>query len=418
MGDLRRAAELFDGPDPTLRAAARSVRGFRGGGEWMRIALRALRGGDVPVGSPPFGRLGVIKYGAAAVAAAVAMAACARLGVWPAGFAVGPLAFYAVEAQMVFLFPIALDGDRRPFVAARRLTVRAGGTVAVVRRVLPIASYMLLGGLGGRGFRRCWCVGCLAVCAWYERVRQQSPAAPPRVILAPPKNPLRGRWALLEVGATRPLLVRRERVEGFGLSSPTRLLYASDLHLGRRWNGRVPEQVLAAAASAEPHIVVLGGDLADVPAGLAPLAELVRGLTARSPVFAVAGNHDRRLGISLVRQAVERGGGGWLLCAAVPNGVSLSASNDADVLCGHDPAVFRSAAASGVRLVLAGHLHGGQCVLRSLPDGRLWPGCWVNRWTGLRFQSGACAMLVSRGCADTLPLRWNCRREVLLCELT
>jgi hypothetical protein len=78
--------------------------------------------------------------------------------------------FYAIEAQFVFLFPLALDGERTPFRAAWAWTRRAGGTLAVMRVVLPLAAVMLFGGLLGRGFVRCWCLGCLAVCLWYEAV--------------------------------------------------------------------------------------------------------------------------------------------------------------------------------------------------------------------------------------------------------
>jgi hypothetical protein len=50
-------------------------------------------------------------------------------------------------------------------------------------------------------------------------------------------------------------------------------------------------------------------------------------------------------------------------------------------------------------------------------NGMLYPGAWFFRWNGLQFLERSCMMLVSRGMADTLPLRWNCPREVLLCEL-
>src|SRR5262249_7134221 len=86
------------------------------------------------------------------------------------------------------------------------------------------------------------------------------------------------------------------------------------------------------------------------------------------------------------------------------------------VLCAHDPSLFPHAAAAGYPLVLAGHLHGGQCVLATRND-RLYPPAWVHRWHGLRFRAGDSQMLVSRGLADTLPVRFNCPREVLLCDL-
>ena len=63
----------------------------------------------------------------------------------------------------------ACDVDVR--ARARTLTVQAGGTWAVMRVVLPIAACMLGGGFAGRGFVRSWCLGCLAILCWYERLR-------------------------------------------------------------------------------------------------------------------------------------------------------------------------------------------------------------------------------------------------------
>jgi predicted MPP superfamily phosphohydrolase len=230
----------------------------------------------------------------------------------------------------------------------------------------------------------------------------------------------------LEIGASKPLLIREERVQGFGLASPLRILYASDLHLGWAWTRSLVEELELGVERARPDLLLLGGDLADRPGGLAALRTMTRRLAARVPVWAIAGNHDRLLGARSVRAAVEETGGRWLedsrLELGGARGVIIEGALRAGgtaagrVLCAHDPAVFPRAAAAGYRLVLAGHLHGGQCVLGSR-DGRLYPGAWFNRWTGLRFESSGSTLLVSRGAGDTLPLRWNCPREALLCEI-
>jgi predicted MPP superfamily phosphohydrolase len=67
--------------------------------------------------------------------------------------------------------------------------------------------------------------------------------------------------------------------------------------------------------------------------------------------------------------------------------------------------------------VFAGHLHGGQCVL-AMHRERLYPAAWFYRWHGLRFAEGRAVLLVSRGAGDTLPIRFNCPREVILCTIT
>ncbi len=164
---LTQAALLYDSC-PALQQAALKVRGFGGGAEWMRLGLTVLRGTPPEFVGPA--RIGWLKYIAATAAAAtwVVFALMLNAG-WIAPVAV--LIFYAVEAQMVFVFPAAIDGAERPFVKARALTLKAGGTLTVMSTVVPIAVSMLSGGFAGRGFIRSWCIGCLAVCVWYDRLQ-------------------------------------------------------------------------------------------------------------------------------------------------------------------------------------------------------------------------------------------------------
>jgi predicted MPP superfamily phosphohydrolase len=100
----------------------------------------------------------------------------------------------------------------------------------------------------------------------------------------------------------------------------------------------------------------------------------------------------------------------------IDGAITGAASNEPRVFCAHYPSVFPEAAAAGYRLVLAGHLHGGQCVLATR-GGKLYPAVWVHRWHGLRFVDRGATLLVSRGGGDTLPVRFNCPREVVVCEI-
>src|SRR6516225_5575308 len=108
---LARAAERYDAPGSPLRAAAAGAArgGFASGAQWMRLVLETLRGRPCPPTAFNYQRLGLIKYGlAGGVALLWAVAACAWHVPWLVPLAA--VAFYAVEAQMVFLFPLALDG--------------------------------------------------------------------------------------------------------------------------------------------------------------------------------------------------------------------------------------------------------------------------------------------------------------------
>jgi uncharacterized protein len=202
-----------------------------------------------------------------------------------------------------------------------------------------------------------------------------------------------------------------------------RVLYASDLHLGHWWTIGVAQQLYEAAQSTNPDVILLGGDLADDRMALPKLASCVAALVRIAPVHAIPGNHDARPGCARVRRAVVSAGGHWLPDRPVPGELRIdgtvdpSAAGGPRLLCAHFPNIFPAAVAAGYRLVLAGHLHGGQCVLATHRD-RLYPAVWLHRWHGLRFAERGATLLVSRGAADTFPFRFNCPREVILCAIS
>ncbi|MEA2709053.1 MAG: uncharacterized protein QOF78_1654 [Phycisphaerales bacterium] len=196
----------------------------------------------------------------------------------------------------------------------------------------------------------------------------------------------------------------------------------SDLHLGRPWTDPVAAEIVHAAQATQPDALLLGGDLVDTARGLDGLAAMIAPLSQMCPVYAIEGNHDRRVGVARVRTAVESAGGAWLHSARLGQirlEIEPQAAHDnaPRVLVAHDPRLFDRAADAGFNVVLAGHLHGGQCVLMTRRN-LLYPGAFFARYTGLRFARNRTTMFVSRGAADTLPLRFNCPREVILCSLS
>jgi predicted MPP superfamily phosphohydrolase len=405
---LRRAQAVFDDPSNRLASAAAGAwrGGFASGGQWMAAALEVLRGCLLPPPPRNLHYLGLVKYGLAGGAALLCVAAGLLLRT-PLVAALCVPVFYAVEAQMVFLFPLVLDGEPWPFRESLRWTRRAGGTLRVMGIVMPIAATMVFGGFLGRGFVRSWCTGCLAVCIWYEDLRGAARLEP------------RSHFPF-EFGSFRPLHVRREAV-ALGTPQPVRILYASDLHLGHWWTAPVGELLYAAAREAKPHLILLGGDLIDHRRALPDLHKTIGLLTSVAPVHAISGNHDDCLDPGELRAAILAAGGHWLpeqpIDAPIRIDGTLRAGAGPRILCAHYPSVFPDAVAAGYTLVLAGHLHGGQCVLGTQRD-RLYPACWIHRWHGLRFTDQGALLLVSRGAGDTFPFRFNCPREVILCEIT
>jgi len=209
-------------------------------------------------------------------------------------------------------------------------------------------------------------------------------------------------------------------------SDACRLLYVSDIHLRPARSENLCRQVIESARMSDVDILLLGGDLVDGPTELGSLRDLVAALCHVAPVFAVGGNHDSRVGINRVRDAVVTGGGHWIHAgtAQVAHGSRVIAisgpdatflpQGDFQVLCAHNPRVWKSSRRHGYDLILAGHLHGCQVVAfeyRGLlfPGAVFWPCCY------LRHQHGPTRLVVSRGVSDLVPIRWRCPREVVLC---
>lgn len=172
---LLERAEAFYDRSPALQLAARAAAldGFAGGARWMSLAIEELRGRAAPPREARWWAWGTFKYGLCAAACAPVLWICWGTGQW-GWSALCAVAFYALEAQMVFLFPALLDGSARPLSASRLWTRRAGGTVEVMTTVWRLAWTMILGGIAGRGAIRSWCLGCLAVAIWYEDLQRSA----------------------------------------------------------------------------------------------------------------------------------------------------------------------------------------------------------------------------------------------------
>lgn len=231
---------------------------------------------------------------------------------------------------------------------------------------------------------------------------------------------------MIEVGLKAPLHIREERLSRH--REACRVLYISDIHLRRRRSDAISRQVLDAVSRCTPDLVLLGGDLVDSPSELPALSELVERVCDTAPVLAVAGNHDRRVGIDRVADAVVSGGGGWihergarithdgrLITVAGPE-TTTRMDGDVRILCAHNPSIWKSSRDAGYDLVLAGHLHGFQLVAYEYRD-RLYPGAIFYPYCFLSHQSGSTRLVVSRGVSDLLPVRWMCPREVVLCHV-
>ena len=235
----------------------------------------------------------------------------------------------------------------------------------------------------------------------------------------------------LEIGLSHALHVREERLRAHPDSC--RLLYVSDIHLRNGRSDRLCRQIVDAAMSCRPQAILLGGDLLDRPSELGKVTALVRALDAVAPVLAIGGNHDNKIGLDRVREAVMQGGGHWIhdrvalvtyrgrvIAVSGPesHGPDHAAFVDGHVriLCAHNPSIWKRSRHVGYDLVLAGHLHGCQMVAFEYRD-RLFPGAIFYPYCFLRRLFGSSRLIVSRGVSDLVPIRWRCPREVVLCHV-
>lgn len=230
----------------------------------------------------------------------------------------------------------------------------------------------------------------------------------------------------LDIGLTRPLQIREERLNG--RPDACRVAYMSDIHLRPGRSAHLTNRVLEVVAQCVPHLILLGGDLVDRVSELDALSELVRSLLLQAPVMAIGGNHDASVGIGRVRDAVMHAGADWIHDREVHRQhgdrvVSISGpdmtgtpSGDVRIQCAHNPRIWKTARHRGFDLVLSGHLHGCQFVAFEYHD-RLFPGAWFYPYCYLSHQAGPTKLVVSRGVSDLIPIRWRCPREIVLCHV-
>jgi predicted MPP superfamily phosphohydrolase len=232
--------------------------------------------------------------------------------------------------------------------------------------------------------------------------------------------------ARLTLGINGALHIREERLSI--RSDACRLMYISDIHLRRIRSDKLCRQVIESVRHSQVDALLLGGDLVDESAELGRLCNLVGALRELAPVCAVGGNHDKHVGMNRVRDAVMSGGGEWIHAGAVriPHGsrviaisgpeAASSPQADVQVLCAHNPRIWKTARRRGYDLVLAGHLHGCQVVAFEYRD-RLFPGAIFYPYCYLSHQEGSTRLVVSRGVSDLVQIRWRCPREVVLCQV-
>ena len=238
------------------------------------------------------------------------------------------------------------------------------------------------------------------------------------------------------------LEIKRYRIKYPALSGLS-AVFASDFHIGAsiREKSRLLK-IIETINNLHPDIIFLGGDYvkghlhkSSMPIG--EIANALQKLHSRYGTYAVLGNHDSYYGKKQVADALKNAGIIVLDNEHTRidiNGISLSLAGIGDyytdnpnteaalngtdaptILLSHSPDIFPQLKNTPL-LILSGHTHGGQVVL-PLIGAPLVPSDYGRRYRYGLFIEGGKQMLVSKGLGTSiLPLRFNCRPEIIFIE--
>jgi predicted MPP superfamily phosphohydrolase len=218
------------------------------------------------------------------------------------------------------------------------------------------------------------------------------------------------------------------------------VLLLSDLHFHGTPGRAFFERVLAEVRSRwpVPDLVCLAGDYVDTDTHHAWIVPLLGPLKATEGKYAILGNHDEHHHPEVTRAALEAAG--YTVVSNTWREVTVRGVRT--VLVGHEGPWFRpppdlSAApagpfrwclshtpdniywgrAHGVRLMLCGHVHGGQ--FRVPVVGSIFvPSVYGRRFDTGVFGGGGLVAAVGRGLSGKEPLRFRCRPQVVRLTLT
>lgn len=215
------------------------------------------------------------------------------------------------------------------------------------------------------------------------------------------------------------------------------VVFMTDLHCSAQTPPSFLERVMREANRLKPDLILLGGDYITRGARyLEPIGKLLAQLDAPLGKFGVLGNHDFATDIRQVRAMLVRAGvtdltnrgafltrqGERVLVAGVGDlwrdtqdlaaALANAGADECVILLSHNPHYAKHITDPRVRLVLAGHTHGGQGQPPRV-------GAWYARSRLGKFfvigkvQYPSFPLYVSRGLGTVvLPFRYNCPPEI------
>jgi uncharacterized protein len=224
-----------------------------------------------------------------------------------------------------------------------------------------------------------------------------------------------------------PFQLRVEHIHYFQGKENLKLLHLSDIHVwfSRRKLNLIKAQII----TNQPNLVVMTGDFFDFPYGAKLFKEFMAEIAKFQPIIFIRGNHDfiygNKIADSLLNIpncfCVEN----EVYTLGLKNGCSAKISalklakeikredNQLNIALLHNPEMLHQHDINNVDLIFAGHLHGGQFIFWRTKDGCHFPASLLYKNCFDRKQIENTTVLVSRGLGDTMPLRFNCPKEII-----
>ena len=221
-----------------------------------------------------------------------------------------------------------------------------------------------------------------------------------------------------------------------------RILFLSDLHLDGL--SGLTERLVGLMRTIEAELCILGGDYrmasyGSPEAGMPQMRRLIEAISAPDGILAVLGNHDclemvgtmEEAGVRfLINEAVEVSRDRdrvfivgvddphYYRCHDLQQAFSGVPGGSLAILAAHSPALFDQAPEFGASLYLTGHTHAGQIQLPWL--GMVYTHCPAPRrfCQGPWEHRGMLGYTAAGVGVSGVPVRFNCRGEVVLLRLT
>jgi uncharacterized protein len=225
----------------------------------------------------------------------------------------------------------------------------------------------------------------------------------------------------LEIGYNFDIEIRCEKYSQF-TDNQISIMYISDFHFNS-FAEKTVIKLLDIIEKHNPTILIFGGDYTDTKRGFLYFETLLQRLKYRQNLFLIAGNHDYFFGIDKIKKVAEKNNFFYLenqYKKLIINDIEIVIDGTIEtqrecpkqfrILCLHEP---RSIDFENYDLVFAGHLHGCQFVFWENEQG-LFPGKWFYKWNFLKKTIGNCQYFISKGIGDTLAIRYNCKRDIIL----